>query len=149
MNYIVSPEDVKRFWSKVEKTDGCWLWQGSRDRKGYGRFRLKGKVVRTHRLAYALKYSSIPDGAYICHHCDTPACVHPEHLYAGNASTNLLDALERGQIDPAKALTREQVLEIRRRHAEECITQTQLAEEYSVVQSTISFIVRRICWKHV
>lgn len=81
------------FWENVEKTDTCWLWTGSQNYDGYGNF--YGK--RTHRLAYELTYGRIPKGFYICHTCDRPRCVKPEHLFLGSPSDNSIDAEKKGR----------------------------------------------------
>jgi len=75
-------DDKKRFWSKVKKTDGCWLWAGNTNGAGYGRFALKGKKVYPHRYSYELSKGSIPENFVIDHLCRTPLCVNPEHLEA-------------------------------------------------------------------
>lgn len=72
----------ERFWALVEKTDTCWLWIGTRDRRGYGRFAAvwrDGKVL-AHRWAYETFVGPVPDGLELDHLCRTPACVNPAHL---------------------------------------------------------------------
>jgi hypothetical protein len=76
---------------------GCWIWRRARMGEGYGIFKLRGIVHYAHRVAYRLFHGRIPKGRIICHHCDTPACVRPQHLYAGNHSTNMQDAYARGR----------------------------------------------------
>lgn len=60
--------------------DGCWLWQGSKDRHGYGRASHDGKTWLAHRLAYSLTVGPIPEGMCLHHHCRTPGCANPLHL---------------------------------------------------------------------
>lgn len=69
-----------RFWVKVNKTDGCWLWTASLTTGGYGQFRHDGKVCRAHRLAYEALVGPIPDGLMLDHTCFNKACVKPDHL---------------------------------------------------------------------
>jgi len=72
---------MERFWSKVEKTDSCWLWIAARDRKaGYGTIGYQGKVVKAHRLAYEMLVGPIPSDREIDHLCRVRNCVNPEHL---------------------------------------------------------------------
>lgn len=94
---------VDRFWSKVNKTDTCWLWTGATRGHGYGFIaerRVAGRQVRTmaHRLSWQLAYGPIPDGLVVCHRCDVPACVNPLHLFLGTLSDNTQDALRKGRL---------------------------------------------------
>lgn len=81
---------VARFWSKVDRTDTCWLWTGAKDPKGYGRYRLRPSVVFAHRYAYALVNGEPPEGLVLDHLCRTPACVRPDHLEAVPQLVNVL-----------------------------------------------------------
>jgi hypothetical protein len=96
----------QRFLLHVKKTEGCWLWTGTKvGTMGYGWIRLRndegvmahGAVA--HRIAYELFVGPIPDGLWVLHRCDTPACVNPEHLFLGNRADNMRDAREKGRID--------------------------------------------------
>lgn len=78
----------QRFWEKVEKTDGCWLWVGSRDGNGYGLIR-NGRLVKAHRLSYEMHKGEIPDGMEIDHLCRVKACVNPAHLEAVTHRENM------------------------------------------------------------
>lgn len=77
---------------------GCWNWTGGRYSLGYGvlYFGSVGRIT-AHRLSYLLYVGSIPDGYLICHHCDNPPCVNPDHLYAGTPQQNVADMIERGR----------------------------------------------------
>lgn len=88
----------ERFWSKVEKSkDGCWLWTGSVNNRGYGRINRCGKSVYAHRVSYELAFGSIEDGMSVCHGCDTPACVRPSHLFVGTQKQNSEDMVAKGR----------------------------------------------------
>jgi len=83
---------AERFWEKVDKTDGCWLWTASRTTSGYGQFCPVGNVPRkAHRIAWELTYGPVPEGAHVLHRCDTPLCVRPDHLFLGDAAANVDD----------------------------------------------------------
>jgi hypothetical protein len=72
--------DVARFWSKVLKTQDCWLWLAATNPEGYGRFFVDGKFVGPHRYSYELHGNPIPEKGYIDHLCKNPSCVRPDHL---------------------------------------------------------------------
>lgn len=95
---------MKRFWDKVQKTDGCWNWKaGIRSLKtGYGCFKYKGKVIDTHRFVWFLTYGEIPKGKLIYHTCDNRLCVNPTHLFLGSYRDNLLDAIKKKRFIPFK-----------------------------------------------
>lgn len=71
---------TKRFWSKVKKTDGCWIWTGAKDRDGYGRFWKEKGLVGAHRYAYEEAVGPIPSGLVTDHSCHNPPCVNPSHI---------------------------------------------------------------------
>lgn len=77
-----------RFWSKVNKTDTCWLWTAYVNVDGYGQFAIKGKVVGAHRVAYKQLVGDIPDGLVLDHECHVRNCVNPEHLRPANHLRN-------------------------------------------------------------
>ena|SRR3990167_2421403 len=71
---------VQRFWEKVEKTDGCWLWLGYCNPKGYGYYYDGYGTNRVHRFAYRVLVGEIPDDLEIDHLCRVRNCVNPKHL---------------------------------------------------------------------
>lgn len=140
------------FWSSVDRTGECWVWYGSRDRQGYGRLQFHGKTVKAHRVAYELQFGNLPAELVVCHHCDNPRCVRPEHLFLGTRADNTLDAKLKKRLASHEKNGRAKITvaiaqEIRQRYAEEEITQQQLGFEYSLNQTTISAIIRHRNWK--
>lgn len=87
-----------RFWSKVEKTETCWLWIACLNRDGYGLFGFERKVWRAHRLVYTKLVSPIPSGLEIDHLCRARACVNPAHLEAVKHHENV----RRGELKNVK-----------------------------------------------
>lgn len=75
-----SPTPQQRFWSKVEKTEGCWNWTAGKNNLGYGAFGLDGKTEKAHRVSYEWANGSIPADEWLDHICRNRACVRPDHL---------------------------------------------------------------------
>lgn len=89
-----------RFWEKVQKTDTCWTWGGSRHYRGYGFIRSGRTNVLAHRVAWELTNGSIPENMLVCHTCDNTSCVNPEHLFLGSQSDNMRDMTAKGRGKP-------------------------------------------------
>lgn len=95
----MTPDQEQRFWSKVNKAD-CWIWIGATNSKGYGSFGLDGKTTSTHRISYMIHKGDIPGGMVVCHTCNNPPCVNPDHLYLGTAYDNMRQAADEGRLAP-------------------------------------------------
>ena len=89
-------DPTTRFWSYVEKTDTCWNWKGPKS-GGYGVLWIKEVPVRAHRYSYELHKEQIPAGILVCHRCDNPACVNPDHLFLGSQQDNMDDKVAKGR----------------------------------------------------
>ena len=139
------------FWSRVRKTESCWLWQGTiQHGGGYGVFYAKGYA---HRFSYEIHKGKIPDSLHVLHRCDNPPCVNPAHLFVGTHQDNRNDSVSKkrhsfGEKCYRSKLTRANVLFIRRA----CLegeSQTVLARQFGIVPSAISHIVRGKNWRLV
>lgn len=99
-NRLVYLSRQKRFWLAVDVSDlsGCWEWTHTRSNKGYGVTCISGRVnTFAHRMAWHLTNGPIPDGLFVCHHCDNPPCVRPDHLFLGDVKANMEDMVQKGR----------------------------------------------------
>lgn len=93
----LTAKDRERFERRIRRTDGCWLWQGFRNHKGYGHFAIHGRDYKAHRVAFELATGRHPGRLLVCHSCDNPPCVNPAHLWLGTMSDNALDMHAKGR----------------------------------------------------
>jgi hypothetical protein len=100
-----------------DEATGCLLWRGSLDGSGYGKLNIQGKIYATHRLAWALAHGAPPPGVWVLHRCDRPRCCNVEHLWLGDAKSNVEDRTRKRRHRAAFKLTPEQVTEIHARKA--------------------------------
>lgn len=83
---------------RIDNASGCWMWSGyTLPRRGYGQFFFNGKTQRAHRVAWLLFRGAIPPQRYVCHSCDCPQCVNPDHLWIGDAAANNADMAAKGR----------------------------------------------------
>lgn len=154
--WLVDLEELaERFKGKylIDETTGCWLWTGSTT-KGYGSMHTSmGVPAYAHRVSFAIHNPDVSiSGMVVCHRCDTPRCVNPEHLFLGTPKDNVRDAWQKGRIKlPTERssgqghknakLSDEAVSEIRRL-AKEGKSYASLAKQFNVSGTTVSQIVR-------
>ena len=136
---------LKRFWNKVDvrEPENCWEWLAYRNQYGYGQFWFENKKVNATRVVMFIRGYDVQD-KMVCHHCDNRACVNPNHLYLGDQKENMEDAVERGRIPTGEDHGRSKLsdlerMEIRRRYHNEGVSMRDLANEYDVAPSTISY----------
>lgn len=95
---------LDRFLAKIQKTETCWLWTAGRcsSKATYGAFYFEGRDQPAHRVSWILRNGTIPKGLHVLHHCDTPLCVNPEHLFLGTPQDNMTDKVKKNrQFRPA------------------------------------------------
>ncbi len=151
--------DKKRFWSKVDFSDDCWLWTAGKSHNGYGMFFMlqdgRKTMQRAHRIAYQHCFGNVPDGMLVRHSCDNPACVNPDHLLLGKASDNSCDMVKRGRSQKGEShsqakLTESDIREIRcMHHIAVEIPSRQVAAMYGVSPRTIRDVRSRRSWAHL
>lgn len=144
----------KTFHDKAypEPNTGCWLWIGSGDKNGYGRIKINRKNIQAHRLSYQLFKGDIPNSMLICHTCDVPACVNPDHLFLGTAKENSQDSVKKGRDFRGKRnakLSKEQVLIIRQIRTSTNHTYAEIAEKFGVTIAAVTDVCLKRNWKHV
>jgi len=129
-----------------EPFSGCWLWTAGVFKDGYGKMEIKYQYKRAHRISWMIFRGEIPDGMCVCHSCDTPLCVNPDHLFLGTRRENNQDAARKGRMRCWMAkLTASQVLEIRSSSE----SGADAARRYGVSKSTISDTRNGKRWRHV
>lgn len=99
-NQFSSPE--KRFWAKVRRTNSCWLWIGTSIKSGTlgdrrPKFNVNGVPTLAYRFSWELHCGPIPQNLCVCHHCDNPLCVRPDHLFVGTIADNNRDMHAKGR----------------------------------------------------
>lgn len=153
----LTPDEISRFWEKVDKTESCWNWTAGVTHNGYGRFKVRGKTRRAHRISLFIATGTYPtDEICVCHKCDNPRCVKPEHLFLGTTSDNLKDRDAKGRLRPVKGvkhgmarLTEEEVTRIRSLYPFSGLTQTAIAETFGISRRMVGNIVSYKNWKHL
>lgn len=155
--------DRERFLQKTRLKGACWEWTGSRNRQGYGWFWDRNRRVMrlAHRVAYELFVGPVkagvpnagPIGECVCHRCDRPWCVNPEHLFIGSQAANIADMRAKGrspknsgQKNPRSKLTARDVAAIRRAITGRRGERSALARRYGISTAQVSKIVLRQSW---
>ncbi len=108
-------KDIAKFWMKVRICDkttdlrykteyigSCWIWTYALSPSGYGAFQWDGKRRRSHRIAYQIAFGEIPEDKLVCHKCDNPSCVNPQHLFLGSPKQNTQDMIYKGRLNRSR-----------------------------------------------
>lgn len=128
---------------------GCWNWTGAKDKDGYGVIRIKGKNIRSHRCSFEIFHNvAIGREDMVCHSCDNPSCINPDHLWIGDNSSNQIDAVKKGR-NGSQKLSFDDVSMMRRLYFSGERTQSSLCDEYGISTGNMSSIINRRKWAHV
>lgn len=136
----------------VDNENGCWVWTGSMS--GPQKDRPTTRFGKAYRTMWELTNGPIPTGMLVCHKCDNPPCINPDHLFLGTHKYNMQDCVKKGRLCPPPVyrgesnfkakLTRDDVIEIRKRDSS--FSRKQLADEFGVSTVMIRYIQRRQSW---
>ncbi|MBT9167365.1 MAG: hypothetical protein DDT19_00694 [Syntrophomonadaceae bacterium] len=145
--------EKKRFFDKVRvMPNGCHEWTGARDSRGYGRFSLNGRgypdsrAYVAHRIAYIIQYGvELTSEQLVCHTCDNPSCVNPDHLFVGTHHDNMQDSLKKGRHSVLNAETVKKVY----RRREEGASYYELAKEFGTSTPNVGHLITGRNWKHL
>ena len=129
-----------------KKENGCWVWNKSRHRQGYGNLTYEKKNLLAHRVSWIIFKGEIEDGKKIFHICDNPPCVNPDHLFIGTQRDNIIDMFNKNRATHQK-ITREQANEIRLLYSKNICT-IEISERFGISKSAISMIVNNKIWKN-
>lgn len=150
-------EFIGRFWSRVSIGPGCWLWTRGKDSGGYGAISFRGRMLKAHRVAWLLTSGDVPPGLLVLHHCDTPPCCNPVHLFVGTHADNSADMARKGRSNaprlageqnPFSKLTADRVREIRQARATG-LSYGEIAKHAGISKTQVANIVTGAQWGSV
>lgn len=153
MKYTES--EIKRFENYIyHSIDGCHYWLSALDKDGYGKLQIGRSPKRAHRISYELYKGEIKSGLYVCHTCDNPMCVNPDHLFLGTALDNNRDKMRKNRFvfycsenHACSKLTNDQVLKIRSLAG--LMSHQAIGDMFNVHRVTITHIISRRNWKNI
>lgn len=147
---------LEKLWTYTmpEPNTGCWIWFGASTPLGYGKVRYKGGVRIAHRVSYMVYRGDFDPKLCVCHKCDNPFCINPDHLFLGTMKDNTQDMIRKGRKNPClgsnhktSKLSVEQVLEIKKLIQDRPISLNKIAKLFGVTHSTITAIRDNKIWK--
>lgn len=139
----------------TESPNGCWIFNGSKDRDGYGVFGKLGKQIRAHRASYEFHIGNIDNGLIVCHKCDNPSCINPDHLFLGTHKDNSQDMSFKNRCRDQKgskhnmAKLDEQDIHIIRQMRSMGATLDFIAKQFDISFQHAGSICKRVNWAHI
>lgn len=143
----IKPSPSERFWSKVQKSNDCWVWTGRKTKFGYGMASIKRRRIDTHRLSWEMHNGLIPKGMCVLHKCDNPPCVRPDHLFLGTQKDNVNDMVQKERA--TSSLCAKDVREIRALYAGGGVTMKAIGAQFGIHKGTVRGIIKRLRWAHI
>ncbi len=142
----------QRFFNRFDKSEnGCWIWNSHCDKNGYGILPANGPSIRAHRFSFEYHVEPIKEGNVICHTCDNPSCVNPDHLFQGTTKDNCDDMISKGRDkmigsrNNKSKLTESDIPKIRSSKEHN----SSIALRFGVSESTIKRVKNKTIWRHV
>jgi len=165
----IEDRSIQRFWNKVNKQEGCWEFESHKDRDGYHAFAYKTvdsnkfKKTGAHRFMMIATGKTIPLGYVVCHKCDNPSCVNPDHLFIGTVNDNNQDKVRKGRQSSSPGSTNS-MAKLDESTAKKIKAEArvgtrvgynngsnikEVANKYNVHVETVRLIAKGITWKHI
>ena len=139
------------FWERAKVGDGGWQWNGvtASGSHKYGQLCFKRKTYLAHRVSWVEFNGPIPSGLCVCHHCDNPPCVNPDHLFLGTIAQNNKDRDTKGRQASGDRTAASKVREARKIYASGAVSLAKIGSRLGVSAQTILRIVNKTTWAHV